>query len=1326
MGELSIGTLTGSIELQNAFSPVLSRVTSELNDFAFRASGLWPKFAAGATTASESLLVIAGTASGAALAAGAAIGSISAAIIDLGMKGSEISGVQNAFDTLAEKAGLAGDVLKSSLVEGVRNTVDDFDLMKATMPLLSSGIKTSTDDFRVMAEMGRELGKAYGTDALDGLNKMTMAMTTGRTIALARLGIIADTKAAEEALAAQLGVNANELTRTQKLQADYNAIMEATRQHLDDVGISATSFKERFQQAYQTVDDFMDQLKVGIDQSPVLAKALDGVGRSIMLAFGGTQQSAIDTLIGLAERFTSWLVKIAITAVQTAREIHVVWSGIKFVILSVAEGFVKTYQTLAQVNARIAEIAAGMPLATEGMKKFAADARAAANAAGQMSANIAGQIEEARKGLLGKSDFDARASAMMDELKRTAQAVEESAKAQGKLRSSLAGVNEQSGQTRTGLAHLSNTVIELSNEGELSMPVMRRVADAVASTGVAAKDLSPALQNIVTMTNAHAEAAKATDPPLRRMTENQKELTENQKELTKAVQAYNDAVSGSGGYLDLLSKIGNEMYEGIAYDHARGIETDTLAKTYRTTTTVINQVIKAEENYKEQIADTTEAILNSRQIAATTTADIGKSLQGMQRFVLQSMGVIALDAKRVSAQGVLIGTAFSDAEDAINKAMTEAQRDLLPLTPALRDLANRLMAVGYSAEDAARIIRVSFDRVKSETVSLGTTIKSNLLDLLKAIPQLVVNSFTGGGGLSGALNGILSMAGAQVGKMLGSALGFLGEFAGPIGGAIGSLVGSLGKLIGKLFDHVPRDLQRLAEGYGVALSESILKGIREDMKQFNLTEQAATIFNAAELFPNVDASNFAGALRAVHDAFSMVQTRQLTTAQATQVLDDMWDKLAKTGTSTAGVLSAKLVDLIRLQEQYGTTSKAVTDYVAGQMTAAQTGLNAALGVTAQAHADNLSLTEQMAKETDHLSESYLQMQHQMEVNDKIQQITGIHGQEQATAIAYALEGIIAANVQAGMSWQQAIDGVAPSVEELGRQLQVAGYDGGAAFAMLQEQVALAKDEIAGPALTTMHGYVESLVALSNAGLMNQETFAGLAGQVGATEQALLAQGISGKAVEVAMQTDLQKLWELQQQYGFEVNQTTQAMIDQAVQDGLVGEKHQSVTDRMLAATNRMVDVLERIAKQLGTDVPNAAESGARIVQTALDKIEAPSVTVEVGWHIPAPPELTAPEVAQPAAMGGLVTAHGIVPAYYGRGTNIVAFEPRGTDTVPAMLTPGESVRTVAQTRRDLQEEATNDDVVDAVNGLRTDLALRLPRALARAVGTELTGLRVAS
>jgi plasmid maintenance system antidote protein VapI len=84
--------------------------------------------------------------------------------------------------------------------------------------------------------------------------------------------------------------------------------------------------------------------------------------------------------------------------------------------------------------------------------------------------------------------------------------------------------------------------------------------------------------------------------------------------------------------------------------------------------------------------------------------------------------------------------------------------------------------------------------------------------------------------------------------------------------------------------------------------------------------------------------------------------------------------------------------------------------------------------------------------------------------------------------------------------------------------------------------------------------------------------------------------------------------------------------------------------------------------------------------------------------------------------------------YYATGADVIPFPSRGTDTVPAMLTPGEGVLTVEQNKEYHQtiEGPSNQEVVDAVNGLRVDMTTKMPRALARSLHTGLVGLRTAS
>ncbi len=87
----------------------------------------------------------------------------------------------------------------------------------------------------------------------------------------------------------------------------------------------------------------------------------------------------------------------------------------------------------------------------------------------------------------------------------------------------------------------------------------------------------------------------------------------------------------------------------------------------------------------------------------------------------------------------------------------------------------------------------------------------------------------------------------------------------------------------------------------------------------------------------------------------------------------------------------------------------------------------------------------------------------------------------------------------------------------------------------------------------------------------------------------------------------------------------------------------------------MQSKLDGIQGELETDVPNALKSLLQLIPQ----------NPFAGWQIPGLPGTAAPEVF---ARGG------IVPKYLAKG-NLINFAPRGTDTVPAMLTPGEMVLT---------------------------------------------------
>src|SRR5215471_5108404 len=160
-GELDIGTLIGSIVLEDQMSSALTVIESKLDEFAKHYDGVIGAIGIGAAGAV------------------AAIGGITTSILLLDEKGSTIQGVTDSFDHLAQQAGTSGDVLRDRFSAGLKGTVDDMAIMQDTVRLLGSGMKVTGDQAELLGTAARALGNATGTDASHGLETLSTALLTG-------------------------------------------------------------------------------------------------------------------------------------------------------------------------------------------------------------------------------------------------------------------------------------------------------------------------------------------------------------------------------------------------------------------------------------------------------------------------------------------------------------------------------------------------------------------------------------------------------------------------------------------------------------------------------------------------------------------------------------------------------------------------------------------------------------------------------------------------------------------------------------------------------------------------------------------------------------------------------------------------------------------------------------------------------------------------------------------------------------------------------------------------------------------------------------------
>jgi hypothetical protein len=112
-----------------------------------------------------------------------------------------------------------------------------------------------------------------------------------------------------------------------------------------------------------------------------------------------------------------------------------------------------------------------------------------------------------------------------------------------------------------------------------------------------------------------------------------------------------------------------------------------------------------------------------------------------------------------------------------------------------------------------------------------------------------------------------------------------------------------------------------------------------------------------------------------------------------------------------------------------------------------------------------------------------------------------------------------------------------------------------------------------------------------------------------------------------------------------------------------GAPVETEADKIVKAIEALGDILKGL--------PDIAEKAAQGMTDGLGNVRPPTIHVPVVLDWP-----SVPDSVPGGATGGLVTSSGIQA--FARGGRVLPFRPRGTDTVPAMLTPGEGVLSVPE------------------------------------------------
>jgi hypothetical protein len=275
----------------------------------------------------------------------------------------------------------------------------------------------------------------------------------------------------------------------------------------------------------------------------------------------------------------------------------------------------------------------------------------------------------------------------------------------------------------------------------------------------------------------------------------------------------------------------------------------------------------------------------------------------------------------------------------------------------------------------------------------------------------------------------------------------------------------------------------------------------------------------------------------------------------------------------------------------------------------------------------------------------------------------------------------------------AISAVGGALDNLSEVAKRTGAKGSVAFQFLLDLQTVIKNNPA--VIQSIQAIGTVLDVLAGTGGLTLEMFNDLGAEAAAAFDKLIKGGATSDQALLIMQPTLQKLWEHQKKFGTETDEATRKLLEMAEKSGFIGADFVPDSEKLLGVMGDLRDVMKEIRDYLLGIKRSAEEAGNAIgnIPQPPPPPGSPPTTSYPGGNTPPPttpgggtggtgttnpntpygprPPSYPAHLPWPPADSGYAKGGLAKPLYAALGMYI----PNGTDTVPAMLTPGEFVMT---------------------------------------------------
>ena len=333
---LDIGTLSGRIELEDRMSNILTLTEKALAQFEEtekKAGEGGESMAAGVFKGELALDAL-------KKAGELAVEGVEK-VFDMMIEGGKILDVKDSFIRMTGEMGIAGEDMAVHVGEALHGTVHDMDIMQRANANMAAGLALTDEQMTSLAKGAWALGKAMGIDAGDAMDRLSMAMVTGRTRGIALLTGKIDLTDAEQKFAKSLGTTTDHLTAEGKMESTRQAILEKVAASTERIGETTLRTGDKYTQIKVQWEEFWESVSVSLEQSPVMTAMVDSFGAAWKSAFGGSQAAIAENFVRVVETIAIGLMDLARDGVAAGGFLVGEYSAVKVVfgdLLQVIDG----------------------------------------------------------------------------------------------------------------------------------------------------------------------------------------------------------------------------------------------------------------------------------------------------------------------------------------------------------------------------------------------------------------------------------------------------------------------------------------------------------------------------------------------------------------------------------------------------------------------------------------------------------------------------------------------------------------------------------------------------------------------------------------------------------------------------------------------------------------------------------------------------------------------------------------------------------------------------------------------------------------------------